>query len=350
MIAVGVLFLLLLFAVIAHVGSNAGLSRNALRALRWVTATELALLIALASIGAIYEYRSRTRDHRDFPPPGKLVDLGGYRLHIQCAGPGSKPDTPTIVLDSGLVGSVLDWRRVLPELARFTRVCAYDRGGYGWSDPSPRPRTPDGITTDLHALLEKSGEQPPYVLVGHSLGGLNMWAYANRYSDEVAGLVLVDSAYPQQLFPFPWQERARLLLVRWLLPFGLPRWRGWCGSTGRSRSEKTAIACQPRYQRHYYEQRETMPQYMAEARKLSPPGSLPVILISRDPQKPEAQADTELRWQNWQQDLRHTFSNSRSVIAEGSGHDIPDERPDIVVRAIRDVLQQLQHSQVPKKD
>ena len=173
--------------MIAHAGGNAGLSRNALQALRWVTATELALLVALATIGVIYEYRNRVRDRRDFPPPGKLVDLGGYNLHIQCAGLESA-QTPTVVLDSGLVGSVLDWRHVLSEVGRFARVCAYDRGGYGWSEPSPRTRTPDGITADLHALLEKSGERPPYVLVGHSLGGLNMWAYANRYPNEVAGL------------------------------------------------------------------------------------------------------------------------------------------------------------------
>ena len=336
MIAVGVPFLLLLLVMIVHAGGNATLSRSFLRTLRWVTATELALLVVLASVGAIYEYRSRARDRREFPPQGKLVDLGGYNLHIQCVGPQRAENAPTIVLDSGLVGSVLDWRRVLPEVARFARVCAYDRGGYGWSDPSPRPRTPDGITADLHALLEKSGERPPYILVGHSLGGLNMWAYASRYPGEVAGLVLVDSVHPQESFPFHRLERVRLLLLRYALPFGLPRWRGWCGGP-----EKAAIACQPRYQRSYYEQRATMPLYFAEARKLSPPGSIPVILISRDPRRPGANADTESRWRNWQQDLRRISSNSHSVTAEGSGHDIPGERPDTIVQAIRNFRQQL---------
>jgi predicted alpha/beta-fold hydrolase len=205
--AVGVPFLLLALSTILHVGGNDGLLQASLRTLRWITTAELVLLVAVATAGAVYEFQSRARDRRDYPAPGQLIDLGGYRLHVQCAGPEQAPGVPTVVLDSGLAGSVVDWRRVFPEVTRFARVCAYDRGGYGWSEASPRPHTPEGITADLHALLEKSGKRSPYILVGHSLGGLNMWAYASRYPDEVAGLVLVDSAHPQQSFPFPWQER-----------------------------------------------------------------------------------------------------------------------------------------------
>ena len=134
-LAVVVLFLVLSLAIFAHVVGNASIAQSAFRVLRWIIMPEFALLIVFAITGTIYESRSRQRVRRDFPPPGKLVDLGGYSLHIQRAGPVARPDaqpaTPTVVLDSGLVGSVLDWRRVLPEIARFARVCAYDRGGYG---------------------------------------------------------------------------------------------------------------------------------------------------------------------------------------------------------------------------
>ncbi len=343
LLAVAVPFLLLLLAAIANAGSNAGLARSAFRTLRWIAVTELALFIALATVGAIYEYRSRVSDRHNFPPPGKLVDLGSYRLHLQCAGPSlaqqSQNSSPTVVLDSGLVGSVLDWWRVIPEVARFTRVCAYDRGGYGWSDPSLQPRTPAGITADLHALLERSGERPPYILVGHSLGGLNMWSYANRYPDEVAGLVLVDSAHPQQSFNFLFTERARLLLLRWSLRFGLPRWRGWCGGGQEDISRlKAAIICQPRFQTSYYEQRAAMPKYLAEARELTSLNSTPLILVSRDPNRPEANASRESEWQNWQQDLARISSNSRVVVAKGSSHNVPSERPDLITKAIRDLL------------
>lgn len=344
--------LLVLAFVVAHAGGNAELSRNVLRLLRWITATEVALLVILAATGAAYEYRSRLRDRRNFPPPGKLVDLGGYNLHIQCAGaavePHSSKTSATVVLDSGLVGSMLDWRRVLPEVARFARVCAYDRGGYGWSDPSLQPRTLDGITADLHALLERSGERPPYILVGHSLGGLNMWAYASRYPEQVTGLVLVDSAHPQQLFRFRWRERAKVLLLRWSLSFGLPRLRGWCnGAPEETSGVQAAIACQPRYQASYYKQRAAMPGYLAGARELTPLLSVPVILVSRDPDRAGTNASRESEWQNWQHDLSRISANSRNVIAKGSGHDVPSERPDLIVRAIRDLLAQVRDSGSP---
>lgn len=326
-----------------YVAGNLAGVRSVLRALRWVTATELVLLIALAAAGAIYEQRCRARDRREFPPPGRLVDLGGYKLHIQCAGP-SLAGSPTVVLDSGLVGSVLDWRRVFPQVARFARVCAYDRGGYGWSESSPRHRDLDGITADLHDLLEKSGERPPYILVGHSLGGLNLWAFASRYPAEAAGLVLVDSAHPRQSFYFPYLERVRMQLLRWTLPFGLPRWRGWCGGPDRIRSVETAVACQPRYQRSFYQQRDAMPQYLADARRLPALGSLPGIVVSRDFQPSRADALQESRWRDWQQDLSRIFSVSSSVTAEGSGHDIPNERPDVIVQAIRDLLARINRS------
>lgn len=126
--------------------------------------------------------------------PGRLVDVGGLRLHLHCAGSGS----PAVVLDAALGASSLSWSLVQPELARITQVCAYDRAGFGWSAAGPMPRTAGRMADELHALLVRAGVPPPYVLTGHSYGGLVMRIFAARHRDLVAGLVLVDPAHPEE--------------------------------------------------------------------------------------------------------------------------------------------------------
>jgi pimeloyl-ACP methyl ester carboxylesterase len=304
-----------------------------MRAFRVVVLAEVVVLITLACIGFVYESRSRVRDRELYSPPGQLIDVGGHRLHIQCLGQGS----PTVVFDAGLVGSSLDWHRVLPSLASKTRVCAYDRGGYGWSDPSRRPRTLEGITEDLHTLLRNSGQRPPYVLVGHSLGGLNMWAYAANFPGEVAGLVLVDSAHPEEPIPFPLRERLFLRFEQLTLPFGLPRWRGWCGGKPEEiREQKTAVSCRPEFIASHYEQWNAIPEFMAGARKLPRLGAVPLVIISRDTSR-----EVSERWHAWQKDLTGISSAGKLVIAEGSGHGIPGGRPDVIVREITNLLKEL---------
>jgi pimeloyl-ACP methyl ester carboxylesterase len=130
-------------------------------------------------------------DPGKFPPPGKLVDLGGWRLHLHCTGEGE----PTVVFVSGGGDFSFDWSLVQPEVARFTRACAYDRAGAAWSDPGPTPRTMKQEVYELHTLLHKAGVDEPYVLVGHSYGGLLVRLYAERYPDELAGMVLVDALH-----------------------------------------------------------------------------------------------------------------------------------------------------------
>jgi pimeloyl-ACP methyl ester carboxylesterase len=130
-------------------------------------------------------------DPGKYPPPGKLVDLGGWRLHLHCVGTSG----PAVVFVSGSGDFSFDWSRVQPEVARFTRACAYDRAGDAWSDPGPVPRTMRQEAYELHALLRKAGVEGPYVLVGHSYGGLLVRFYAERYPAEVAGMVLVDATH-----------------------------------------------------------------------------------------------------------------------------------------------------------
>lgn len=154
------------------------------------------ILAALATSGAIYQSVATAIDRRNYPPPGQLVDVGGYRMHIHCVGDGS----PTIILDHVGAANAAQWGLVQPALANSTRVCAYDRAGFGWSDPGPAPRDAQQNMHELHTLLDKAGIPGPYVLVGHSYGGNVARLYVAHYRDQVAGMVLVD---PGNLFDTP---------------------------------------------------------------------------------------------------------------------------------------------------
>jgi pimeloyl-ACP methyl ester carboxylesterase len=161
----------------------------------WVRRALLIMLIALlalAGIGAIYQLAATAMDRRSFPAPGQLVDVGGSQLNIHCIGEGS----PTVVLEAAAAATSAHWSWVQPDVATATRVCTYDRAGMGWSDPGPKPRDGRQIATELHTLLTRAKIPGPYVLVGHSFGGLYVRTYAAEYPDEVAGMVLVDATHP----------------------------------------------------------------------------------------------------------------------------------------------------------
>src|SRR5881397_2830757 len=147
-----------------------GFGRRMLRSLARGTAVVLALIVGLGAAGASYEAIAAGGDAKAYPPPGRLIDVGGYRLHIQCVGTGS----PAVVLDAGLGGMSLAWNLVQTEIGQTTQVCAYDRAGMGWSDAGPQPRTPGQIARELHTLLANAGIAGPYIVVGHSVGGKNV--------------------------------------------------------------------------------------------------------------------------------------------------------------------------------
>jgi pimeloyl-ACP methyl ester carboxylesterase len=158
---------------------------------RWLLYPVIALLV-LASIGGGYETLGEAADAEAYPMPGQLIDVGGHRLHLSCTGSG----TPTVVLEPGAGGmsSSLGW--IAPAVARDTRVCVYDRAGRGWSEPADSAQDGAQIATDLHTLLQRGRVPGPYVLAGHSFGGLYVLTFAARYPEEVAGMVLVDSTAP----------------------------------------------------------------------------------------------------------------------------------------------------------
>jgi pimeloyl-ACP methyl ester carboxylesterase len=161
------------------------------RTRRWLLYPVIALL-ALASIGGGYETVRAATDTTAYPMPGQLIDVGGHRLHLSCTGSGS----PTVVLEPGAGATSSAFGLITPAVARDTRVCVYDRAGRGWSEPADTAQHGGQIATDLHTLLERGSVPGPYVLAGHSFGGLYTLTFAARYPDEVAGMVLVDSTAP----------------------------------------------------------------------------------------------------------------------------------------------------------
>ena len=161
------------------------------RTRRWLLYPLFAVLL-LAAVGGGYETVREAVDANAYPMAGRLIDVGGHRLHLHCTGSGS----PTVVLQPGAgdFSSVMGW--IAPAVASDTRVCVYDRAGRGWSEPADSPQDATKIAADLHTLLQRGDVPGPYVLVGHSFGGLYVLTYADRYPDEVAGMVLVDSTNP----------------------------------------------------------------------------------------------------------------------------------------------------------
>ena len=153
--------------------------------------------VVLAAIGAAYQAIAIQIDRRAYPPPGQMIDVGGYQLHLNCTGTNMS-GSPTVILEQGLGGISSAWVLVQPEIAKATRVCSYDRAGMGWSDVGPEPRDAQHIAEELHTLLHNADIVEPYVLVGWSYGGLYVREFAGQYGDEVAGLVLLDSSSPDQ--------------------------------------------------------------------------------------------------------------------------------------------------------
>jgi pimeloyl-ACP methyl ester carboxylesterase len=292
------------------------------------------------------------------PPFGKLVDIGGHRLHIYATGEG----TPTVVFESGGASWSLDWNLVQNEVAMFTSACSYDRAGLGWSDSGPNPRTCKQIATELHALLTKASIKKPYILVGASFGGHTARLFANTYPDEVAGIVLLDARHEaiNAKMPPAWQklEVAGKGIYRFLL---LASRVGVLKLLGKLMGEKAVppiVKKLPPEIRSIYLEVGFRPQFFQSNldelaavkesdEQLSATGSLgniPLIVIRHGipdlfASMPTEQAkQAEKVWQELQADLAKLSSNSQMLVAEKSGHGIQVEQPGLVVDAIHQMV------------
>ncbi len=320
--------------LLAELVGNQEFSRGCLRGLRWAIGAEFTLLIVLALIGFAYEQRAHKQDAARFQPPGRLVEIGGYRLHLYCTGSGG----PTVVLEHGHRANYLDWYLVQPQIAKFTRVCSFDRAGHGWSDASPKARVPSMMAEELHTLLHAAGELPPYILVGHSFGGSESVMFAHKFPGEVVGLVLVDSPHPDALRSASSRERLWLRVIQLTMPFGLPRWRGWCSGGPKEISAiKQALACSPQNFATILREDAAFTASANEVKAITDLGSVSLIVMARDPAIGR-NAEAEARHSQQQRDTARLSTKSRVVIAEGSGHDVPLARPEVVAASVKELI------------
>ena len=305
----------------------------------------LVFLLILLLAGFLYENISEARDRRVNPMQGRLLDVGGRKMHIQCTGDGS----PTVILDSGLGDSYLSWHKVQPEIAKFSRVCSYDRAGLGFSDPSSEPRTSKAIAEELHALLQAANISPPYVIVGHSMGGYNVRVYASMYRRDIVGMVLVDASHPDQENRFPpelknlegsWHRETEF--IAYTTPFGVPRLLGLCDNDPTSR----AADCNARAAREQLAEIKAFPESAAETAATGSLGDLPLAVLSHDPDKPSSDLPPEIAkptneaWEQMQVELSHLSTRGTQTIAKNSAHYIQIDRPDVVIDAVRNMVEQ----------
>ena len=288
----------------------------------------LAVLLGLALIGYIYEPFAEAADAKAYPLPGQLVDVGGYRLHINCTGNGS----PTVVIVAGAGDWSTTWGVVQPEVAKTTRVCSYDRPGLGWSDAGPRPGDAAQSARELHTMLQNANVPGPYVMVGHSLGGLIVRVFAHDYASEVLGVVLVDSMNPKQVTP----SQSNFLALVYSLQAAFARVGG-----GQLLMKLPGIlpamppneeAYWPQYTRPGSLQAsarefQRLPASAAEAAAVKSFGDLPLIVLT-------AKLNDNPGWPEWQTELLQLSSNSQHLFAENSGHNIQAEQPEVAVGAI----------------
>jgi pimeloyl-ACP methyl ester carboxylesterase len=276
-------------------------------------------LLALAVIGAIYQAIATEVDQRTYSPPGEMVDVNGHLLHINCIGEGS----PTVILEAANLGMSAHWVRVQQQLAQTTRVCSYDRAGLGWSERGPEPRDARQVSSELHTLLKSAGTEGPYVLVGHSYGGLYARMYAARYSGEVAGVALVDSSHPEQFTRSPegramYEQTRRMGGVLPLLTrLGVIRLTNFYPAHPdlplQQREQIAAFNSSTQQVATTVEEFSATPETSAQVRSMGSLGDKPLAVISAGTQSPD--------WLEMQEELAALSSDSIHRVIEGATHE-----------------------------
>jgi len=324
------------------------------------------VVLAAATVGAGATFNAVAINHYRacHAPPGNLYVVDRYKMHLHCSGEGS----PTIVLDGGLGDDSLIWAKVQPELSKTTRVCSYDRAGFGWSDPRPGPRNADRIVQELHLLLTEAGISGPTVLVGHSVAGLYIRAYAARYPHNLSGLVFVDGSTPLQADRFPDELREEdknaereFMKLKWLEILGATRVMGQCRHfegfddfTGKMIAENQCRASQLTAMG---KEHQSLGQSGNETMGTGPFGDLPILIFSQDPHpsapsESPTQAEVEFSkiWNDMQEYLKHLSTHSRRIIAKGSSHYIQVDRPDLLISKVTDFIQQIRGNESQPTD
>jgi pimeloyl-ACP methyl ester carboxylesterase len=336
-----------------------------IHALIWI----FGVLLLGAAAGTVYQKLGLRRDSTLHPAPGRFIDLGTHRLHVLEKGQGS----PTIILEAGLMSTVLSWSEIQSTLAQSYRVVSYDRAGLGWSDLGPMPRTAERMVEELHTLLERAAIPAPYVLVGHSFGGLTMPLFAARYPQETAGVVLVDPVVPAEWNPPSEQDRKRaevgatvshraallcrigvIRFVAFLLTSGATKLAGrlvrlisreapaesgsvsspWFWNLpAEERTMAAVFWIQEKFCRTIASQLENLPGSAVHVAEQGEFCSRPVVILSAKSTPPKRREQHAA--------IAQRLPRGRYVLAEESSHWIMQDQPDLVLEAIHEVARSI---------
>lgn len=326
---------------------------------RWIKRIVVAVLALAATaimIGAGYEARMRRRAIQDHPVPGRLVDVGGRKIQLDCRGSGS----PVVVLEAGLdMNGSLAWAKVHDSIAVTTRTCGYSRAGVMWSDDNPGQQSAVMIATDLKAALVAAGENGPYVMVGHSLGGPYIMTFTKLHEADVAGLVFVDASHPEQV------QRFKAALGRELdPPIGAMKlaarlaWTGIVRIAVAAGGDPAAAADPVALTKAAYastslgpmlEELDAMDSTMAEAGSFRRLGDRPlVVLTAMAPtdtnqlkmmkMSREESAKFQATWKEMHEEEATWSTRSEHILVPDATHYIQNDRPDLVIAAVRKVV------------
>jgi len=294
--------------------------------------------------------------HARNPPPGAFYDVEGRQMHIYCTGTGPY----TVLIEVGASADSLGWRGIQSTLSQKTRVCAYDRNGHGWSEPSRGPHDADTIAWRLHALLDEAKVPRPLILTGHSAGGLYIRAYARQFQNEVAGAVMIDASSPAQFddlsgWRSDWEQDKRNLPGE-IRKDCLEVWSGWDRLTGKCHShpskeltylaaEYDAETCRIEYAGEEDNELPYFKESFDQAARLTTFGDIPLLIITRDTQSGMEKDDPI--WDREQEGLKSLSRRSWRTIARGAGHGVHHARPEVVTSEIESLLDYLQGGPAP---
>ena len=308
---------------------------------------------ALWNLVVVHWYRSTST------VPGVFFDVDGREMHILCTGSGG----PTVLLEHAASASYLLWRRVQPGLSRVTRVCSYDRPGHGWSPMRDEPRDAQTVAHELHTLLDQAGVPKPFIYVAHSAGGLYVREYAREYPRDLAGVALIDASSPHQIDELPgWREGWNEDLKERdhdLWRDRLKTWSGWYRLTGAchvdlSNEDRSfsglyqGMMCRPGYVDTDESEEPFWDVSSKQAGRLTSFGAIPLLVVSEDPAKFSQSEEEKHLWSKEQEEATRLSPESWRVVAKGSGHMVPLDRPDLVLKELTLLVDVVRGKQKPK--
>lgn len=323
----------------------------------------IALVLVMLAAGVV---QAQDGDDSDLPPaPGELIDVGGYSLHLYCTGEGG----PAVILDAGLGDWSINMANLQEQIAEFTQVCTYDRAGYGWSDEGPEPRTSQQIVDELAALLENGEVEPPYILAGHSFGGINVMMFAAQHPELVEAVVLLDASHPEQMDALNAEvpeivalEESAAVAYQGMLEMAeagapvpqemLDAFRPQ-GITDEQFEIWSQVVVQPKSLRAMINELASLNDSLAQAQEVDTLGDIPLVVIAHGVKLGDMMTDEDLAamgvtreimdtyealWRGFQEDYLTYSTDSTLIIADESHHYVYVTQPDLVVEAIQELI------------